>query len=582
MLKFKVVRWKNFLSTGDDFIEVPLDTDQITLITGRNGSGKSTMIEAISFSLFGKPYRNINKPQLVNTINKKGTVTEIEFETNSRHYKIVRGIKPTIFEIWENGKLIDQSSKSKDYQNFLERNILKLDHKSFHQIVILGASSFVPFMQLPAAVRREVIENLLDIKIFSHMNTILKERVTKSKAGILQVDQQIEMIENNIDTHKVYYQKLVRIKEEATQQNENEIRDIEDQIAAIKQKKFSVRKMIENELNEDTLTSPNDLQKKAKKLSKKRDDFWAIKSQLKSRVKDVVSTAKFFSENSQCPTCDQDIHDKVRKVKLEESESKAKEINRAISEAQNHLDSIEADLAESDKKIKRIMSLDRESEEYGREIDSLLARKDTILKRIAKADSSVDDDIKQAKDIEKELAESLTELKENRLSLLEDHQYIEASVNMMKDNGIKTKIVAEYLPVINTLVNKYLQTMDFFVSFHLNSSFTEEIRSRHLDTFSYASFSEGEKQKIDISLLFAWRQIARMKNSASTNLLILDEVGDSSLDSVGLDALINILNTAEKNTNVFVISHRENQLDGMIDAKITFSKEKNFTKTQFS
>jgi len=533
MIHFKSVSWKNFLSTGNDTIKVQLDRTPSTLIVGSNGAGKSTMLDALSFGLFGKPHRDIKKDQMINSINKKGAVVEVEFNIGNSEFRILRGIKPNKFEIYQNGNMINQSSNARDYQKFLEQNILKLNHKSFHQVVVLGSSSFIPFMQLPAWSRRAVIEDLLDINIFSKMNMLLKERNAKIRDELSEINHSLDLYKAKMDTQTKYIKDLQAITE------------------------------LENAKHEE--------------LTQKVSDIKSEDRVFKSKIKDLVSQAKFFEENEVCPTCDQDIDSSIKDSKLTSIKESAANIQKGMSELAEDNAACATQLAECQTNMKELLNKQRKINSNNDKINLIQKEIEKIQKEIATLLQS-SGDIKSAKDELNTLRDGKETMTEKKLQYVEERTYNEVIGEMLKDTGIKTKVIKQYLPVMNRLINQYLQVLDFFVAFHLDENFTETIRSRHRDAFNYASFSEGEKQRIDLSLLFTWRQIAKMKNSASTNLLVLDETFDSSLDHDGIDNLTKILNTLEDGTNVFIISHKGDILENKFRSKIEFIKERNFSK----
>jgi len=569
MIVFEKIRWKNFLSTGNDFTEVQLDKSPTTLIVGQNGAGKSTLLDALSFALFGKPHRNINKPQLVNTINGKNTEVDVEFSIGSHKFVIKRGIKPTKFEIWQNGNMINQSSAAKDYQKFLEQNILKLNHKSFHQIVVLGSSSFIPFMQLPAGHRRDVIEDLLDIGVFSKMNLILREKDSKLKEEINNISYEYDLNKEKIALQKKYIRDITELNDEQIEKKTDQIDANHDEIEELN--------MVNEELSGEIEKLQDGLADALKQAHDEKQSLSQFQFQFKSQIKEVVKDAKFYEENDSCPTCSQTIDEDLRNLKLDKAKQKATELNKAISVAHDKLTSVQDE----------ITLLNNISEKV-RENTSTISNNNSSITRLQKQVHDLEEEIESLRgstgDLAKansdlsELQEARNVLSEEKLKLIDAKSYNQAASEMLKDTGIKTKVIKQYLPVINNLVNKYLQVLDFFVSFNLDESFNETIKSRHRDSFNYASFSEGEKQRIDLALLFTWRQIARMKNSTSTNLLILDETFDSSLDHDGIDNLMKILYTLDDNTNVFVISHKGDLLDGKFRSKIEFTKEHNFSK----
>lgn len=569
MINFKSVSWKNFLSTGNDTIKVQLDRTPSTLIVGSNGAGKSTMLDALSFGLFGKPHRDIKKDQMINSINKKGTIVEVEFTIGSSDFRILRGIKPNKFEIWQNGNMINQSSNARDYQKFLEQNILKLNHKSFHQVVVLGSSSFIPFMQLPAWSRRSVIEDLLDINIFSKMNTLLKERNSKIKEELSEINHSLDLYKAKMDTQSKYIKDLQAINKDMIASKENSIEAYEDDVKALVNQSADLGK------NLDALTELEN--KKSDELSRKVSDIKSEDKLFKSKIKDLVSQAKFFEENEICPTCDQDIDASIKDDKLSHIKATAANIQQGMKELSLDNDKCASQLLECQNNMKELLAKQRQINNNNDKINIMQREIEKIQKEISTLLQS-SGDIKVAKDELNTLRDSKDAITEKKLEYVEERTYNEVIGEMLKDTGIKTKVIKQYLPVMNRLINQYLQVLDFFVAFHLDENFTETIRSRHRDAFNYASFSEGEKQRIDLSLLFTWRQIAKMKNSASTNLLVLDETFDSSLDHDGIDNLTKILNTLEDGTNVFIISHKGDILENKFRSKIEFIKERNFSK----
>jgi DNA repair exonuclease SbcCD ATPase subunit len=569
MIIFKQLKYKNFLSTGNSFTEINLQSAPTTLVVGANGAGKSTMLDALSFALFGKSHRKISKPQLVNSINGKGTVVEIEFSIGQSNYKIVRGIKPGIFEIWVNGKMIDQSSHAKEYQQVLEKNILKLNHKSFHQIVVLGSSSFVPFMQLTTYQRRDVIEDLLDINVFSKMNTILKEQVSLLKAATLDNAHMIDVAQTKLTSQKKYIRDLTAITLASRKSKEDEIESLVVEINDLTEINQQLQASI-------SLVLP-EYQSELQKLTDKRTVFNNYDHTFKSQIKTIVKEAKFFDDNDHCPTCDQGIADDLRHSKKTAAQSKAKELNDAMQKAAESLASIEVKIAEVTSKLHKVQS-DQTSMFSNTKSITMLQQQVLRLQNDITSLGDTSHDMSSANSELESMSNELEELLEQKYVLNEQNSYNQVAVELLKDTGIKTKIIKQYIPVINTLTNQYLQILDFFVHFDLDENFNETIRSRHRDSFTYDSFSEGEKQRIDLSLLFTWRQVAKMKNSVATNLLILDETFDSSLDDDGVDNLMKIIYSLGEDTNVFVISHKAELEDAHFDNKLVFLKEKNFSK----
>ena len=572
MIIFEKLRYKNFLSTGDKFTEINLTDSKSTLVVGQNGAGKSTMLDALSFALFGKSHRSINKPQLVNSINQKKMVVEVEFRVHKKSFKVVRGLKPVVFEIWSEGTLVNQNSHSKEYQKVLEQNILKLNHKSFHQVVVLGSSSFVPFMQLPAHTRREVIEDLLDINVFSKMNQLLRERAASLKEQINQNLHALDINETKMDAQKKYIRDVMKINKEYRQGKLESIKSNNAEIDLLVSENLEMQKEVDALNHEHHFKVTQELSQKISKLQKFEVEF-------KAQMKPVVKEAKFFSENENCPTCEQEIDEQLKKDKMSAAQDRAKKLQEGIAEVQTNIKEAEGKLSESNTVIEQIQTLNSEMTINNQQINNLNAANDKVREEIdSLADS--DGDLSVANTDYHTLQEEREELSNKKYELNEQQNYNHVVGELLKDTGIKTKIIKQYLPVMNKLVNSYLQVLDFYVHFDLDESFNETIRSRHRDDFSYASFSEGEKQRIDLALLFTWRQIAKMKNSVSTNLLMLDETFDSSLDVEGVDNLLKILDTLGDDTNIFVISHKGDLLEGKFDKKLQFSKEKNFSKMQ--
>jgi DNA repair exonuclease SbcCD ATPase subunit len=567
-IEFKTIRWKNFLSTGDAFTEIQLNRSNSTLIVGHNGAGKSTLLDALSFALFGKPYRNITKPQLLNSINNKACVVEIEFSVGNVEFKIIRGIKPNIFEIYQNDVLINQSSSSRDYQEFLEQNVLKLNHKSFHQIVVIGSASFTPFMQLPAHQRRTIIEELLDIQVFSRMNQILKEKMARVKELINDANSQLEIISEKIKLQNKY---ISDVKSLAKDQ-------IRDKQTAVSNARISIQHLqSENSKLSEKLELLVQRQKDLKSITAKKQKLAGFGIKFESTLKSLQENRSFFVESTSCPTCSQEISPETRESHVHRCDSKIGEINQGIEKLKDELNVILDEESTVQSEIENFQNAQLDIVANNASITALQNSINNLENEIAKIEGNEGDVSVAFAELEKLQSEKQT-LAELKLEHIDQQNYFYIGNEMLKDTGIKTKIVKQYLPVINKLVNQYLQILDFFVLFNLDESFNETIKSRYRDEFTYASFSEGEKQRIDLSLLFTWRQIAKMKNSANTNLLILDETFDSSLDNDGIDNLMKILNTITTDTNVFIISHKGDVLDSKFPHKIEFIKERNFSK----
>ena len=569
MIHFKSCKWKNFLSTGDEFIEVKLDRSPTTLIVGQNGAGKSTLLDALSFGLFGKPHRDISKIQLVNSINGKKAIVEVEFDIGNAEFKIVRGIKPNRFEIWQNGNMINQASSMRDFQKFLETNILKLNHKSFHQVVVLGSSSFIPFMQLPAWSRRAVIEDLLDIQIFSKMNMLLKERNSKIKEELTDINHQIDLYKTKMDSQTKYINDLQSINKDMIEQKRQSVEDHKTEIAALFDDSRKVGK---------NLTVSIDAGEKAHSVFLERmSDIKSAQAQNNGKIKALVKDARFFEDNDSCPTCEQEIDGSIKATKLNGIRSDASEVQNQIQTIQKEVGIAEREGVEIKNKLNELRQRQQQINSNNDKISVIQREVDKVQNQINGL-SGQTGDLKGAKTELAQLRDSKDSATEKKLEYVEERTYNEVIGEMLKDTGIKTKVIKQYLPVMNRLINNYLQILDFFVAFHLDESFNETIRSRHRDSFNYASFSEGEKQRIDLSLLFTWRQIAKMKNSASTNLLILDETFDSSLDVDGVENLTKILSTLDDDSNVFIISHKGDMLENKFRSKIEFFKHKNFSR----
>ena len=568
MITFKTLRWKNFLSTGNNWSEVNLQQEKTTLVVGDNGAGKSTMLDALSFALFGKAHRNISKAQLVNSINKKATMVEVQFSVLGSEFKIKRGIKPNIFEIWRGETMLNQDSHAKEYQKILEQNILKLNHKSFHQIVVLGSSSFIPFMQLSAQHRRDVIEDLLDINVFSKMNGILKEKTSLLRDQIKDVDHKTEVNKTKIDAQKKYIRDIKAINEEAKEEKLKLIQDHRDEIKALNESNGSLSSFVE-----ENLSSATDAKQTA---SEKIHELQQFKAKFNADIKKLVKEIQFFESNDTCPTCTQSITEETKESHIVDGKAKAQELNTALETAETSLARRNEVLASAEERLVKCQEAQSNIHANNQSINNFQSSIDRTQQEIENIGKG--SDVEAADNDLKDLITIGDDLVEQRLTLNEQYNYNTVMSQMLKDTGIKTKIVKQYLPVINKLVNKYLQILDFFVSFNLDEAFQETIRSRFRDSFTYDSFSEGEKQRIDLALLFTWRQIAKMKNSVATNLLILDETFDSSLDIDGVDNLMKIIYSLGDDTNVFVISHKGEMVDGKFANKIEVVKEKNFSR----
>jgi DNA repair exonuclease SbcCD ATPase subunit len=573
MITFNKVRYRNFLSSGDNWTEIQLDRSSHTLIVGQNGAGKSTMLDAISFALFGKAHRNINKPQLVNSVNGKGMVAEIEFKVGAKEYKVIRGYKPVKFEIFVDGTLMNQNSHNKEYQKVLEQNILKLTHKTFHQVVVLGSSSFVPFMQLSALNRREVIEDLLDIGVFSKMNQILREKQAALREQTNHILHAIEINDTKQEAQKKYIRDISKINNDAKNQKETYIQETTQEVERLVKENFE---------NQDLANAVSgEITPKITKANETLATLNSYESEFNTKIKSLVKDTKFYEKNDHCPTCDQDIGEELKSRKLGEAKAKAAELQSGSVKVQQEREAVLETLADLNKKQQQVQDL---LQKVQINLQTVSTHNSNVDKARADIESLSDthSDLSQANDDYDTLMAEYHELMETRNKQNDQSAYNTVISEMLKDSGIKTKIIKQYLPVINQLVNQYLQILDFYVHFDLDEKFEETIKSRHRDAFSYDSFSEGEKQRIDLGLLFSWRQVAKMKNSISTNLLILDETFDSSLDEAGIDNLMKIIHTLGDDTNVFIISHKGEMLDGKFESKIEFVKDKNFSKMKIA
>ena len=565
MIIFKSVKWKNLLSTGNSFTTIFLDKQPTTLIVGDNGSGKSTILDALTFVLFNKPFRIVKKAQLVNSVNNSETVVEVEFEIGTRKYRVMRGIKPNKFEIYCNDKMVNQDASSRDYQKYLEQNILKLNYRSFTQVVILGNASFIPFMQLKSVHRREVVEEILDIKIFSLMNMLVKNQIKDVTDELRDIDYNKELTEEKIGLQGKYIEDLKKNKDKIIRDKLSKIDENQDII----DDKVKDRETLKTE-NEMLLQDIADRIEVEDKLVKLND----IKSTLVEKHKQHSKKIDFYKNNDECPECKQTIDKDFKENIITEKNKDVDTIVKGIKQLKIELDEktkrsktikgVTTKIRENDVKVARLHSSITELEKFNTQLE-------TEMKSFQEGGVGQSDEDKL-----KELKENLEKISEQRHKLREDKLYLEASKAMLQDSGIKTKIIKQYLPIMNKLINTYLTSMEFYVNFTLNENFEETIKSRYRDEFTYASFSEGEKMRIDLALLFTWRAIAKMKNSTNTNLLILDEIFDSSLDGTGTDEFLKILNTLSKE-NVFVISHKGDTLFDKFRSVIKFEKVKNFS-----
>src|SRR5210317_1525863 len=566
MILFKKIRWKNFLSTGNMPVEIDLRKSQLTLMIGANGSGKSTMLDALCFSLFNRPFRQIKKEQIVNTINNGDTLVELEFQVGTKMYKIIRGIKPNIFEIYCDGVLQNQDASSVDYQNVLEDQILRLNYRAFKQIAVLGSSSYQPFMQMRPRHRREVVEEILDIRVLSHMDSLTRNQQTELGKKIVEARHQCDLIESKYELETRHFEELknrsmgdIDIKKNKLQQND----DAKEQYLRKIQKLDGEYKKLEEDIKEKD------------KVESKRKQLEKLETNLHTHEKSL----KFFEENDNCPTCTQKIQPEFKDEKIDYEKKKLVTLNGGMKDLVKELSKVENKITDLNKISNKMYDINIEMSKLNTSIDEIKKFSDSLHNEIMLLEGKEED----SKDVEGQLQELKTQLEETKLELnkiVEEKKYIDVIREILSDKGAKAKIIKKYLPIMNTLINQYLQSMDFFVNFHLDEECNETVKSRHRDVFDYNSFSEGEKMRIDLALVFTWRSIAKMKNSANTHLMVLDEIFDSSLDGQGTDDFFKIVRKMEKE-NIFIISHKGDILFDKFTNIIKFEKEHNFTRLQY-
>ena len=569
MIIFKTIRFKNFLSSGNNFTEISLNSYRNNIIIGTNGAGKSTILDALTFGLFNKPFRKINKPQLVNSINGKDCLVEIEFSIAKKEYKVVRGMKPNVFEVYVNGRMLNQDAATVDQQKFLEQTILKLNYKSFTQIVVLGSSTFIPFMQLPLASRREIIEDLLDIQVFSIMNTNLKERMKRLADDIRLTENNIDLAKHKIETQENLIVELENKSDSIVLDKSNKIDEFSKQTNFL---------LDENKDLNIYISERQSLLDNQDKISNKFDNLKEIKYKFKNKVSNLIKENKFYNENDNCPTCKQILDESFKLEKIAKNSNTLKETENAWTE-------LETEMQKVGEQLDNFRTINSDIQTRYSQIDKNNSMINHLQRQITQLEKEIDDvqDQKNTSNKEKEVLEKLNSqlvaYEEILIAHKQNKDYYSLCSNLLKDTGIKTKIIKRYLPVMNKLINQFLQQMDFFVNFTLSESFEETIKSRYRDDFSYPSFSEGEKSRIDIALMLTWRSVAKLKNSVDTNLLILDEIFDSSLDNTGTDELSFILRNFTNDVNLFIISHREHMVD-KFDRVLKFNKVKNFSKME--
>jgi len=567
MILFRKLRWKNFLSTGNIFTEFDLCSKDMTLIIGQNGAGKSTILDAITFALFGKPFRKVNKSQLVNSITKKNCIVEVEFSIGTVNYKIVRGIKPNVFEVYQNDKLLNQSAEMKDYQEILEKQILKVNLKSFCQVVILGSATFQPFMQLPGSQRREVIEDILDLQIFTIMNSLLKDKILSNGDSINTKYNEKKIIQSKIDMTMEHIKEMNNNNDKLIEEKQELIQETKHKLSEFKITHTDINTAVENLSLE--VSDSDSVKRKIEKLKQ-------LRHQIEAKVSHLNDNNDFFTDNHNCPTCKQDITDNHKKTIVDSNNVKIKELHDGLDKMAEEYQTVKSKIDEILDIQGKIQELNMQKIETNANMKSL----EKYIEQLEKEINSISETKKEQSDNKVvEFEKELEELSKTYNNLIEDKQILTAASNLLKDSGIKAKIIRQYIPIINKFITKYLSAMDFFVQFELNEEFNETIKSRFRDEFSYASFSEGEKQKIDLALLFTWRAIAKLRNSVSTNLLIMDEVFDSSLDITATDYLMNIIRDVAKDSNIIVISHKEHMNEKFSNV-VKFIKHKNFSAIQ--
>jgi DNA repair exonuclease SbcCD ATPase subunit len=566
MIVFRKLRWKNFLSTGNLFTEIDLSSNKTTLIVGENGAGKSTLLDALSFVLFGKSFRKINKPQLLNSITQKQLIVEIEFDIGQNEYKIIRGMRPNVFEVYKNDKLLNQTAESKDYQEILEKQIIKVNHKSFCQVVVLGSATFQPFMQLPTNQRREIIEDLLDLQIFTTMNVLLKNKVQQNAEQITETSSEKKLLDEKISLVKDHLLEIQNNNEKMIEEKQARIGETNNQVEKLNNEYWGFEKA-RQEL-EESLADEESVSKKMNKLSQ-------LKHQIEANLNILNKEVGFFHKYDNCPTCKQQIDEKFKNEAITTKQSEIKSI-------QDGLEKLGVEYEKVNNRINELMEIHSEINHNKLEISrvktkisSLIEYRESLEKEIQNIDNNVfsGDDNKIF-----EMEKTLKEVESKHYNLLEERSLLSVAGNLLKDGGIKSKIIKQYIPVINKLINKYLSSMEFMCQFELDEQFNETIKSRYRDEFSYASFSEGEKMRINLAILFTWRAIAKLRNSVNTNILIMDEVFDSSLDSSGTEEFLKIINNLTSDTNTFIISHKSDQLYDKFERVLKFEKHKNFSR----
>ena len=567
MIRFKTIKWKNFLSTGNQWTTINFENSATTLIIGTNGAGKSTVLDALTFVLFNKPFRKINKPQLVNSTNEKDCRVEIDFNVGTRESRVIRGIKPAVFEIYVDGKMLNQDAAAADQQKYLENNILKLNYKSFTQIVILGSSTFVPFMQLPAAGRREVIEDILDIRIFSAMNAVVKDKIRQNREEVKVLDLKKDNLADKVDMQKEFIRHLEEEAQQEIERKKNKISELNLGIKTLTDNTSSLQQ--QENVQRSTLESLSFDNSKIRKLGN-------LRGKITQKVSTLTKELKFFEDNTVCPTCTQSIEDEFRLNKITDAQNKEQELTQGLQD-------LETAIKEEEEREGQWIALSKEVSKLSNDISQNNTRISGLQRQVGDLGNEIQriTDQLQNRNTEHEklnqLQEQLNTTYDELVQTKEDVSYKDFIYSLLKDGGVKTKIIKKYLPLINRQVNRYLQMMDFYINFNLDEEFNEKVQSPIHEDFSYASFSEGEKMRIDLALLFTWREVAAFKNSTNTNLLIMDEVFDSSLDGFGTDEFLKIIRYVIKDANIFVISHKDG-LQDKFESVIQFEKVKGFSR----
>ena len=568
-IQFKTIRYKNILSVGNTFIELPLDKHNTTIISGSNGSGKSTVLEAIIFALFAKTFRKINKPQLINSINNKELLVELEFSIVSDNYLIRRGLKPAVFEIWKNGEMLNKDAASKDYQLYLEQSIIKMSLKSFTQIVILGSATYIPFMELPAGQRREIIEDLLDIQIFSTMNNLLKARISENKTAITETSYKLDLAKTKLDSIKEHNAELEKMK---TVEVEKLRLKVSENVSKIENNN-TIIETIETKIT--TLLETISDKPKQKKM---QEQLKEVEYDLNGKINQLLKEMKFYSSHDNCPTCKQGIEHEFKDIIINETDTKSKELSNGLEQLKEKMATVNTRLQEISDLEDTINKMHSEANEHRLENKMLMNQLKDLKKDLLDAEKDASDlDLSKVKELE----DNLSIIQDEQIELYNNRETLGIVTSMLKDGGIKTSIIRTYIPIMNKLINQYLSEFELFVDFNLDENFDETIKSRFRDSFSFASFSEGEKLRISLAIMFTWRTISKLRNSVSTNLLFMDETFDGPSDSEGVENLIGMLHRLNSKDNIFVISHRGEEFQDKFEHSIKFEKVRNFTQLAF-